>query len=115
MKTFLLIMMISFNAMAADCQVDGISDSPQKYNCLINNDKQVEKLSLVCRNGIYQINWSGKDNVVTVAYHEEVEEGSSPLVFVSDRITLTTTSFETYSRATLTVDGKGMDGRCFDH
>lgn len=114
MKTFLLMMLFTVNAMAANCMVDGISDSPQKYNCSIKNGSQFEKLKLICQNGIYEINWSGKAYPVTVAYHEEVEEGSNPLVFVSDRLTLTTTSYRTYSRATVTVDGKSMDGRCTD-
>jgi hypothetical protein len=114
MKTFFLMMLFTVNAFAANCLVDGITDSPQKYNCSITNGSQVEKLSLVCRNGNYAINWSGKVYPVSVAYHEEVEEGSNPLVFVSDRLTLTTTAYQTFSRATLTVDGKSMNGRCFD-
>lgn len=114
MKTFFFMMLFSLNALATNCLVDGISDSPQKYNCLINNGSHVEKLNLLCRNGNYEINWTGKAYPVTVAYHEEVEEGSNPLVFVSDRLTLTTTSYKVYSRASVTVDGKSMDGRCFD-
>ena len=114
MKIFLLMSLLSFNAVAASCMVDGISDSPQKYNCVIKNGSVNEKLSLFCRDGNYEINWLGKAYPVSVAYHEEVEEGSNPLVFVSDRITLTTTSFQTYSQATLTVDGKSINGRCTD-
>lgn len=115
MKLFLLLILVSFSALAADCVVDGISDSPQKFHCYINNAKKIQKLDLICQDGNYELHWAGKMLPVTVAYHEEVEEGSSPLVFVSEGMTLTTVSYQIYNRASVVVDGKNLDGLCFDH
>lgn len=55
------------------CEVYGISDSPQKLDCSLGGDT----VKLRCREGIYYIN----ETEVNVAYHEEVEDGPTPLIF----------------------------------
>lgn len=112
MKMFFVMLVLSINAFAAPCAVDGISDSPQAYHCNIKNGVMTEKLELVCRDGNYGLIYSGKEAKVTAAYHEEVEEGSNPLVFVADRITLTTISQSSFAQAFVVVDGKNLEGRC---
>jgi hypothetical protein len=58
------------------CAVYGISDSPQKLDCKLNG----EDLKLRCESGVYFLN----EERVSVAYHEEVEDGPVPLIFRTD-------------------------------
>ncbi|GEM_PF-3449860 len=86
MKTFLLF--LSFYALhsyaqGSACKVYGISDGPQKMTCTFPK-KIVIQLS--CQNGTYFLNQSKVEN----AFHMDVEEGSSPLVFKAKDMTLTT-------------------------
>jgi uncharacterized beta-barrel protein YwiB (DUF1934 family) len=72
---------IMSTAFARDCKVYGISDSPQKLTCKINNSI----MNLRCIDGDYFLNASK----VSVAYHMEVEEGAVPLVFKASDMQLT--------------------------
>jgi hypothetical protein len=83
---FLLLLTFSFPALAGakPCKVFGISDSPQRLICQFE-DQQTVKLS--CINGNYFLNKSK----VLVAYHLDVEEGASPLVFKAKEMKLTVT------------------------
>lgn len=110
MKTLILALIISTSAFAVDCEVDGISDSPQKYSCIFKDGKRIETLHLLCVDGKYQIQWLGKVLDVSVAYHEEVETGSNPLVFIADQLTLTTIS----KRARIVEEGRESLGTCSD-
>ena len=101
-------------AIALDCRVDGISDSPQEMNCYIHENRVVELLNLKCLDGNYHLLWKNKFFPVDVAYHEEVESGSNPLIFRSGNLTLTTTSYPMFSKADLLVDDKKYDGLCFN-
>ena len=114
MKNFLFALLIPGCVFAADCEVGGISDSPQGLTCEIHQEKKAEKLNLVCNDGVYQLIWREKTYQVTDAYHEDVEEGSSPLIFVAEKLTLRTVSFTSYSSAQLASDGKGLIGKCFE-
>lgn len=74
MKALILVLFIVTGVQAAPlCEVYGISDSPQALHCRFAGDK----LDLSCRNGIYILG----TEVVEGAYHLEVEEGPTPLVF----------------------------------
>ena len=84
MKRVLFIFMILCvigAAYAKQCEVDGISDSPQKLSCEFPS----YKLNLSCKGGTYYLN----KTKVNVAYHLEVEEGSHPLVFKTRTMELT--------------------------
>jgi hypothetical protein len=72
---FLLVMILSFKVMAAQrsCAVDGISDSPQNAIC----DFPGKSFILSCVDGKYYLG----TEAVESTWHEEVEEGNSPLVF----------------------------------
>lgn len=113
MKTLLLGLFLSLSAFATDCKVDGISDSPQGFKCKIRQGLSMEKLSLLCLEGTYQIVWKGKALPVSVAYHEEVESGSNPLVFVADGLTLVTVAHKMHTSGSLNLDGKELKGLCF--
>ncbi len=114
MKLIWLTLLLPFSSFAMDCAVDGISDSPQMMSCYIHSSMQIQSLTLECRDGYYQIGWGNKSYQVEEAYHEEVERGSNPLVFQAGRLSLTTTSYQIYSRADVIVDGEKFDGLCFD-
>lgn len=114
MKMLILALLLPLSAFAVNCEVDGISDSPQKLNCYIHEGSLIEKMNLSCVDGRYRINWKEKKYDVDVAYHEEVETGSNPLVFVSGELSLTTVNHQVYSRATLSVNGRPIEGLCFD-
>lgn len=75
-------LMISLQAFAAPCKVDGISDSPQKLECSLG--KELKHL-LSCVNGSYDLDGVKVDR----AFHLEVDSGSSPLVFKTSTSTLT--------------------------
>jgi hypothetical protein len=72
---FLLVFIYSLNSMASktSCSVDGISDSPQAAVC----DFPGKSFVLSCVEGKYYLG----TELVESTWHEEVEEGSSPLVF----------------------------------
>jgi len=69
--TFLVLS--SLPAYAANCKVYGISDSPQKLSCSF----KALDIKLSCREGQYYLN----NSLVSDAFHFEVEEGPTPLVF----------------------------------
>ena len=114
MKYFFVCFLLPAYAFGLDCRVDGISDSPQEMNCYIHDNRLVELLNLKCLEGNYHLLWKNKFFPVDVAYHEEVESGSSPLVFRSGSLSLTTTSFPLFSKADLSIDDKKYDGLCFN-
>lgn len=108
MKRFLFILfflVLSIAANASSCEVYGISDSPQKLNCEFSG----KKISLRClnENSAYTLN----GEAVEVAYHEEVEEGPSPLLFKSEGRTLRVLMYSdkkitaTWSDGPVTLDG----------
>jgi hypothetical protein len=117
MRNFFIISLFLLPSLAwsAGCEVDGISDSPQSMSCYIHNGKLIGKLDLACDDGKYYLKWKGQKFEVNTAYHEDVEEGSSPLVFVTDRMTLTTVSYKVYSTAELVLDDKTHSGLCFSY
>ena len=112
---FIFFIFIPTLGQAMGCEVDGISDSPQSMSCYIHNGKLIGKLDLSCVDEKYQLKWKGKTVEVTTAYHEDVEAGSSPLVFVADEMTLTTISYKMYSSAELMVGEKSYNGLCFSY
>lgn len=114
MKYFWAFLLLPVHAIALDCRLDGISDSPQEMNCYIHENRLVELLDLKCLDGNYFLRWKNKYHPVDVAYHEEVDSGSSPLVFRSGRLSLTSTLFPMYSKADLMVDDERHDGLCFN-
>jgi hypothetical protein len=76
MKTsllFLAVFALARAQAAAPCKVFGISDSPQKLHCNFPN----RDVALTCAAGKYLLNGSP----ITTAFHMDVEEGTSPLVF----------------------------------
>jgi hypothetical protein len=83
MKTILFIFIVTLNswAHARACKVFGISDGPQQLTCTFF--KEIVKLT--CVKGNYLLN----DQKVLQAFHLEVEEGDSPLVFKAQDLTLT--------------------------
>jgi len=68
-----LLLFFSYQTFARECHVDGISDSPQELSCRFKNSV----IKLTCLQETYFVNSS----LVTDAYHLDVEEGPSPLVF----------------------------------
>lgn len=78
--SFMSLFLLS-NAYARECKVYGISDGPQKLDCSFKD----LKLSLRCKHGLYYINSSR----VISAYHLDVEDGPSPLVFKTRGLELT--------------------------
>ena len=83
MKLLFLLVCVSFSftTFSKECQVYGISDSPQKYDCRINGSTFL----LRCRDGQYFLN----SQKIKQAYHMEVEKGSVPLVFEASGVKLT--------------------------
>lgn len=73
MKVLILLSLILSIPAFAKCKVYGISDSPQQLNCELGD----LKLKLSCNFNTYYIN---KDKV-NLAFHMDVEEGATPLVF----------------------------------
>jgi hypothetical protein len=114
MKFIFIILLVVFKAWSMDCQVDGISDSPQKLNCYIQNRLHVDKLDLVCNDLTYVLKWNEEDFPVYSAYHEEVESGSTPLVFIARDTKLTIVSYRFYSRAYMENDDQNYFGLCFN-
>lgn len=107
MKLIMTIFLVSLmaEASAADCKVYGISDSPQKLNCIFKN----LNLALTCKNGQYYLNTSR----VSVAFHMEVEEGAVPLVFRAPDMELTVMiNTPTDIDAELNKSGNAITGTC---
>ena len=114
MKFSILLFLTSFKCFAMDCQVDGISDSPQKLNCYVQNKLHVKKVQLTCKNLEYELRWNHHVFPVLLAYHEEVESGSAPLVFLTNRFKLIIISHRFYSRAYIESDEQNYFGLCFN-
>lgn len=70
--TIILSLMTSA-ALAQNCEVFGISDSPQKLDCSFDSTQ----VDLRCKSGKYFLN----STPVKMAYHYDVEYGPVPLVF----------------------------------
>lgn len=83
MKYLLALSLFISLPVLAKCKVYGISDSPQRLNCTFPE----MKVRLSCKWNTYYLN----NEKVNLAFHMEVEEGATPLVF------------KTKSGATLTV------------
>lgn len=76
MKVFLLGFLLSsssFASLVKPCAVYGISDSPQNLSCKFAG----VSIRVTCLDGKYFLN----ESRVKAAYHYEVEEGPTPLVF----------------------------------
>lgn len=69
----ILVSLLTSAAFGRDCEVFGISDSPQKLDCSFDGNQ----VNLRCKSGNYYLN----SVPVTAAYHYDVEYGSVPLVF----------------------------------
>ena len=84
----LALLALTFNAFAAgrQCAVEGISDSPQALHCSFED----RHLQLTCMNGKYLL---GHEPVL-YTWHEEVEEGNSPLVFKTATVVMKITKQE---------------------
>jgi hypothetical protein len=106
MKLFLFLTILTGQLSAATlCEVYGISDSPQSLSCSFGGDET----PLTCQNGTYLL--SGV--VVEAAYHLEVEEGPTPLVFKTNHDELTVTLGNGRNHGAVFVhDGKKIKGRC---
>jgi hypothetical protein len=101
--TFLVFLMTA--AHAKDCNVYGISDSPQKLSCTFKS----QKIALRCDNGTYFLNTSK----VSQAFHYEVEEGPVPLVFKAPDMQLTVViQSKVEIEAELEKSGKLQSGKC---
>ena len=81
-----MICLIFSGALFAACEVGGITDSPQQLNCMLGS----KNLNLSCRENIYFL---GEEKVL-FSWHEEVEEGSSPLLFKTATIQLKITKHD---------------------
>ncbi len=81
MKYFYLLLCLSLPAFSAPCEVFGISDSPQHLYCSVGGNK----IELTCREGVYFID----EEKVEAAFHYEVEDGPTPLVFRTAKSELT--------------------------
>ncbi len=80
------IFLLSVSSAFAACKVDGISDSPQKLNCTF---PKLPSIRLSCVDDKYNLNWNNVNHKVQVAFHMDVEEGDSLLVFKAEKLTLT--------------------------
>jgi hypothetical protein len=108
MKVFISLFLLSFVGFvhARDCEVYGISDSPQSLHCSF--DKLDIVLSCDRENGTYYLNSSP----VKVAYHLEVEHGPVPLVFKSGEMELVVVMKKKGARAELETQGQIHAGTC---
>ena len=107
MKFICLIFLVFLftNAFAKECQVYGISDSPQKLSCVF----KTLRIELLCDKGSYFLN----NSKVAQAFHYEVEEGSVPLVFKASDMQLTVIiQSKTQIEAELENNGKLHSGTC---
>lgn len=102
---FTLILVPLSQANARNCEVYGISDSPQSLTCSF---KHLD-VALRCKNGDYFLN----NSKVSVAYHLEVEEGPTPLVFRANDLKLTATmNSKTNIEAEVVSNGRTFIGSC---
>ena len=105
---FTSLMLFSFHASALSCEVYGISDSPQALDCEFSGKKTT--LRCLGETGAYTLN----GEAVEVAYHEEVEEGPSPLIFKSEKKTLRVLMYSdkkitaSLSEGPVTLNGTGQ-------
>lgn len=114
MKVLLLGLLLPTALFAADCKVDGISDSPQHQTCYLQKGLRMEPIRLSCVDGQYKLRWEKKLLTVETAYHEEVERGPSPLVFVAGTLNFVLVSYKLYNHGELVVGDKLYHGICFD-
>jgi len=112
-KALILFFILPASLLARVCKVDGISHSPQKLNCFVNNGNGSNAIILKCVDGRYFLERGSKSSIVEVAYHEEVEEGPNPLVFLAEGIKLTVIFHDTYGLASLSIQGEKLKGLCF--
>lgn len=75
MRYLILFFIISTFSLPvfSKCKVYGISDSPQKLSCVLGK----RTIDLTCKRRTYYID----TEKVSLAFHMEVEEGATPLVF----------------------------------
>lgn len=100
-----LFLFFSMNVLGADCQVDGISDSPQELSCRVKN----LNINLTCQQGSYFVNGAS----VTEAFHFDVEDGPSPLVFKGSDLELVVVMVKSsLIKAEFTQKGKTVKGFC---
>ncbi|WP_408095982.1 hypothetical protein ACJVC5_13145 [Peredibacter sp. HCB2-198] len=103
--SLILICFFSSGVFARDCEVYGISDSPQALSCAFK--RTAVKLS--CKDGTYYLNQSK----VSMAFHMEVEDGPVPLVFKASDMQLTVLMHSnTNIEAELEQKGKTILGSC---
>ena len=108
MKILISLFLLSFVGLshARDCEVYGISDSPQNLHC------SFDKLDLILRcdreTGTYYLN----SGAVNVAYHLEVEHGPVPLVFKTEEMELVVTMKKKGADAELETHGRIHRGTC---
>ena len=108
MKMLLSLFLLSSVSLvhARNCEVYGISDSPQNLHCSFS------KLQLILKcdreTGTYYLDSSP----VKVAYHYEVEHGPVPLVFKSEDMELVVVMKKEGAHAELEIDGKIHSGTC---
>lgn len=113
MKILIFTLLFPAALLAAECKVDGISDSPQRQTCYLQNGLRMSPLKLSCIKGEYHLKWGKRSHVVEAAYHEEVEAGANPLVFVSGKLNFVMVSYKLYNHGELVVDNKLYHGICF--
>lgn len=99
-----LALIVSLNAFASGCKVYGISDSPQHLSCTFPE----KVLRLSCQNDTYYLN----SEMVSVAFHMEVEEGPVPLVFKSAHSQLTLLKQQKNYDAQLLIGAESLSGTC---
>jgi len=105
LSAFILVCLMN-PALARDCKVYGISDSPQKITCQFGT----ETIHLSCKQGTYFLNQSK----VNVAFHMEVEDGAVPLVFRASNLELTVVMQSKVDIQAELVRGRlSRNGQCF--
>lgn len=92
---------------AQDCEVYGISDSPQTLTCKFG--QKTLKVTCDTENGTYLID----QTPVQVAYHEEVERGPVPLIFKTEESTLKVMMYSSSKISANFVEKSGtLQGSC---
>jgi hypothetical protein len=102
---FVCLLIFSSLRLLADCKVDGISDSPQKLHCQF---PKIQSLELLCLNDTYILNWNNTSYPIILAFHLDVESGSSPLVFKGNSLKLTVVDHH----AVLLTETLQLEGKC---
>jgi hypothetical protein len=115
---FLLNFIFASLSFAEDCKVSGVSDSPQSISCTYRDGWYIKyRMEITCENGKYVHHEFTKDQevdsgTVSIAYHEEVSSGMSPLVFkMEDRNLRITKSLGLFYRGEFFNDGSYPSGR----